>query len=86
MTVQPKSPDASATVTELFTGVPSSTTTAGEDMYDDVELKTNTENEPAARAQCEEIELSTNAAYGKVQRSAFQIATTLRNILQLLSI
>ena len=57
MTVQPKAPDTSATVTDLFTEVPSSATTAGEDMYDDVELKTNTENESAA--QHEEIELST---------------------------
>ena len=54
------------------TGVPSSAATGGEDnVYDYVEWKTGTKHESAT--QSEEIELSTNVAYGKVQRSAFQI-------------
>ena len=61
----------SATVTHLFNGVPSSATTAEEDVYDDVELKSNTKNDSAA--QHEEIELSTNAAYGRANISSFLI-------------
>ena len=59
----------SATVIDENTGElePSSATTTGKDhIYDCVELRTNNEHEPAA--QCEEIQLSTNPAYGTIQR------------------
>ena len=63
MTDQPKSSGASPTVLDESTGVPSS---AGEDNpYDYVEWKTNTKHE--STVQSEEIELSTNPAYGTVQ-------------------
>ena len=66
MTNQPQSSE-SATVLHESTCVPSSAATGGEDNpYDYVEWKANTKHESAA--QSEEIELSTNAAYGTVQR------------------
>ena len=49
------------------TALPSSATSAGDDnMYEHMELKPVTEQGPTV--QYEEIELSSNVAYGKVQR------------------
>ena len=49
------------------TALPSSATSAGDDnMYDHVELRPSTEQGPTV--QYEEIELSSNVAYGKVRR------------------
>ena len=57
----------SATPCDENAGEHSPVTIAGEDnVYDYVEWKASTENESAA--QREDIELSTNAAYGRVQR------------------
>ena len=67
-TGQPKPSRASPTVLDESTGVPSSAAAAtggGDNPYDYVEWKANTKHESAA--QSEEIELSTNAAYGTVQ-------------------
>ena len=50
------------------TAVPSSTTSAGDDnMYEHIELKPNTEQGPTAQYE-DVMELSSNVAYGKVQR------------------
>ena len=58
-------PGASAALSEENTAEPSSGTTAGDGtIYDYVDWKTTTKDESAA--QNEEIELSTNAAYGRV--------------------
>ena len=57
----------SAALCDENTAQPSSATGAGDDnTYDYVEWKAATKHESAA--QSEEIELSTNAAYGRVQR------------------
>ena len=64
-TVQPKSAGASGALCDENTAEPSSGTAAGDGtIYDYVEWKTTTKDESAA--QYEKIELSTNAAYGRV--------------------
>ena len=60
----PKSARPKSSRTSARYELPSSATAAGEDhLYEHVELRPATEH-----AQYEEIELSTNTAYGRVQR------------------
>ena len=72
-TIRLKSQPSSVRATPLYenTQLPSSATstaTGHRNKYENVFLRPSTQRESAAAAQCEEIELSTNAAYGKFRR------------------